>query len=221
MAEIEEKYRDLEEYANRIDRDYLKKNFSRAELKELVDKLNTVRVYSLTSDIIDLIRQKRLEEYPQLLDVHNFPILNEIDFITKEEKIELDKYLVKLRVGNYCSGLWRAIKHRTKQEQVEKWLCDHGILEKKYFLMCPACWEGHMTKALSVDEKESVIHAFEQYKNESEDYSEYMKTINDVVHFDCMECEEYSEIEDFFNHSLKWNEVLVMKSERDKRLDNV
>ncbi|MED2125970.1 hypothetical protein P4V88_02280 [Bacillus thuringiensis] len=210
------KYNELNEFLNSISLDDLRKQFNRHELNEFKSNLYNTKLRSLAYEISKMTDEMKIEEFPQLLGVHHFPILNEIDFLTEEQKINLDKELVRYRVGNYVSGLWKITRDESKRKQLLKWLLDNGILETKYAALCPYCHNGNVTDIMTTQEKDKLDSMFSDYKKAyDEDLEEKLQDILENV---CMECNSFTEVDDL--KELKYTEYHQMKKERDNSLDN-
>lgn len=210
------KYNELNEFLNSISLDDLRKQFNRHELNEFKSNLYNTKLRSLAYEISKMTDEMKFEEFPQLLGVHHFPILNEIDFLTEEQKINLDKELVRYRVGNYVSGLWKITRDESKRKQLLKWLLDNGILETKHAVLCPYCHNGNVTDTMTTQEKDKLDSMFSNYKKAYDEDLE--ENLQDILEHACMECDSFTEVDDL--KELKYTEYHQMKKERDNSLDN-
>ncbi|PFU84654.1 hypothetical protein COK91_03120 [Bacillus cereus] len=216
--QILEKYKEFNEFLMSVSIEDLRKQFNRHELNTFKSNLYNTKLRSLAYEISKMTDEMKIEEFPQLLGVHHFPILNEIDFLTEEQKINLDKELVGYRVGNYVSGLWKITRDESKRKQLLKWLLDNGILETKHAALCPYCHSGNVTDIMTTQEKDKLDSMFSDYKKVyDEDLEEKLQDILENV---CMECDSFTEVDDLKLEELKYTEYYQMKKERDKSLDN-
>jgi hypothetical protein len=219
LEEIVRKFEEFSSYVAGIDREELKKQFTRKELDEFNEKIWNVRNINLWGDVRKIIDEKKLEEYPELLGVHNFPVLKEIDFMTEEEKITLDTKLTGYRVGDYLSGFWRFTK---KEKELKEFLLDKGIIKKVYYLECN-CEEYFLSEKLSEEEKNELEALFKKPNAEwtDADHELYNKQLESYCN-DCGACEDDSTVKEYFERgSIHFKELLTVVAERDTSLDNV
>ncbi|WP_342761958.1 hypothetical protein [Bacillus sp. BR3(2024)] len=210
------KYKEFNEFLVSVSIDDLRKQFNRQELNTFKDQLYDAKLRSLAYEISKMTDEMKIEEFPQLLGVHHFPIINEIDFLTEEQKINLDKELVRYRVGNYVSGLWEVTRDEKVRGQLLTWLLNNGVLETKHAVLCPYCHNGNITQIMTTKEKDNLDAMFIQYKKEyAEDLEEKLQNI---LEFGCMECDSFTEVDDL--KELNYTEYHQMKKERDNSLDN-
>lgn len=213
-------YKAFNEFLNSISLDDLRKQFNRHELNEFTDELYKLNLRNIAYDLNQVVKQMKLEEFPQLLGVHRFPVLKGINFMTEEKKIELDKELVRYRVGNYLPYLGRYTKEVDKLEQ---FLLENEVIEKKYVVTCPCCGaEEWLSSPQSLEQKSKLELLLT--KNEV-DYCEAEEEFESTVDCICLNCNffpEYNEMRDYAKKGqVRFKELLRMKMERDKSLDNV
>lgn len=225
------------------------KKYSRNDLTEFAHQL--IACSSFSSIIVQLdklIEEKKLEEYPQLKGVHHYPEVDEIEFLSEDEKIKLDTYLSRLR-PNYSyilmgSSAWGDIftsnhleEVHIEGEQTISFLDSKGIIQKNYQIYCPCC-HGRV----SICEQEQIIECLEYFRLSEFGKSDYIKKLSHEeknnlsnkledlyvktcdLDLYCDGCEEGFEInkemiEDIINDS--YYHVYKLIKERDKSLDNV
>ncbi|WP_049946664.1 hypothetical protein [Bacillus cereus] len=210
------KYKEFNEFLMNISIDDLRKQFNRRELNTFKGKLYDTKLRSLAYEISKMTDEMKIEEFPQLLGVHHFPIINEIDFLNEEQKIELDKELVRYRVGNYVSGLWKVTRDEKVRKQLLEWLINKEILETKHAVLCPYCHNGNVTDVMTTQEKVNLNSMFSNYK---EAYDEDLEEkLQDILENVCMECDAFAEVDDL--KELNYTEYHQMKMKRDDSLDN-
>lgn len=211
------KYKELNEHLLSIDLNQLRQHYTRQELDEFKSELNGIKLRSLAYEISKITKQIKEKEYPDLLGVHHFPIINEIDFLPEKTKIDLDSYLLKHRVGNFVYSFWKVVPREDSRKQLEQWLEEKGVIEKHYAVICPNCYERNISKFMTPTEKETLEKMFKQYKtsydNESYEY------LSKVLDNGCSECDDWMEFEDM--EELRFKDEYKMMMEKDTSLDNV
>lgn len=214
--EILKKYNELNEFLQGIDIETLQKEYTRSELKELQSAIYGVKLRSLAYEISEVVDKMKKEEYPELLGVHHYPGLKEIDFLSEKQKIELDKYLVKFRKGNYVSNLWRIGNDSKLAKKIEQFLIDKGIVEKVFYVNCSRCSDNYLSKQLTETEK---LELDELFKDPSKIEERQDKLEDGTLYEYCDECSY--EINFERPSLLQYAELLKLVKERDKSLDNV
>lgn len=223
LEEVLQKFEELSSYVAGIDREELKKQFTREELKAFNDKLSDIKSNSLWYDVHKIIDAKKLEEYPELLQVHNFPVLKEIDFMTEEQKIKLDERMSGFRVGESIGGISRFVSDYRK---LEKFLVEKGVAERFYYLQC-SCEEMFLSDELSEEDKVKLeVIMKKEYNGLTEKWTKEDKEFYDEkVQEYCADCYAASEYHDVNRQlergQLYFKEILKMKMKRDDSLDNV
>ncbi|PGM92284.1 hypothetical protein [Bacillus cereus] len=214
------KYKEFNEFLDSISLDDLRKQFNRHELNEFVSVLYKFKLRSLAYDINQMTKQLKLEEFPQLLGVHRFPILREIDFMTEEKKIEFDKELVRFRVGNYLPYLGR---YTDEIDKLEQFLLENGVIEKKYVVTCPCCGADEwLSSPLTLEQRNKLDTLLAKSEEDYCDAEEEFESIVDCICEECGFSPEYYEMRKYAREErVNYKELLKMKMERDKSLDNV
>lgn len=208
IKEIIKKYEEFSTYLDSIDFDELTKNWTRQQLLEMEETLSSIKLRSLSYEISKLADKKKLEEYPQLLGVHHYPEINEIDFLSEKKKIELDNYLAMMFKGSYVYNLWR---FTTDTERLQNTLVEKGVFEEVYFITCPYHRKEKLAK---IDEKK--LNELKEAK-ENNDY-ETLETFFEELNY-CDDCHDHVQ------HS-EWNidcikKEYILAKDRDKSLDNI
>lgn len=214
FEEIKTKYQEFNTYLESIDLQDLRKKHSREELKKLSKELYAIEIRSLAYELSKITEEMKKEEFPQLLGVHRYPVLKEIDFLTEEEKIKLDKHLVMVRKGNYLYGLHNVTRNSEKVKMILKFLLERGVVEESYFALCPRCGSGHISAQLGKNEKEKLDIVMKD-KN----HSERDEVLEKYLEYVCMDCDSEPNVEHL--SELFYKTVHKMMIERDKSLDNV
>jgi peptide subunit release factor 1 (eRF1) len=214
LEKIKEKFIEFNTYLESIDLNELRKKHTRAELKKLSEDLYSINIKSLAYEISKLVDEMKKEEFPELLGVHHFPDLREIDFLTDEKKIKLDEHLARVRVGNYLYGLRNVIKDSKKIKMVEQFLLEKGIVEDRYYVLCPVCGTGHISNELNKEQKAELEEVVKDLN-----HKEREETLEKYLEYICMDCEIEADIRNLT--SLYFKTVYKMKKERDGSLDHV
>lgn len=210
--EIINKYLEFSHYLESVNLNELRKKFTRKELNELKGILNNIEIRSLPYEIGEITEEMKKEEYPELLGIHHYPILKEIDFLTEREKLELDKFLVKFTPNrDYIQTFWKVVKNPKKTDLLVEFLINQGIVEERHVILCPSCHESHMSIMMTNDEKETLKNLI-QSKTDYEELEQYLEMV-------CDEC--FSELEPSQIEDRCVKTYLLLVKERDKTLDHV
>lgn len=222
MEEVLKRMKEFSQYLDEINLEELTAKNKRQEIEHLREEFRKIRLRSVSYELGMIAKEMKLKEYPELLGVHNFPVLKEIDFLTEEKKIELDKLLVKLRKGSILFGsvLGRVIPERSDLEKTLKWMVENEILEKEYRVLCPRCMEHYIGKSarFTVEEREKLDESWKNYLEGGRVYEDYEKVLKYVEDF-CEECD--MELDTDVGKKFQYEEQWKMAIERDKSLDNV
>lgn len=214
--EILNHYTAFNDYLESVDLSKLKEQLTREEMNEFTSVLFNTKGRNLAIEVSDMAKEMKIEEYPQLLGVHRFPILNDIDFLNEQQKIALDKYLGQHLVGNSVSGLWKITRNEKARKHLTQWLTTHNVLEENYFVLCPSCLDGFVTSNMDSEEKNHLLSLLEEFKNDNR-YELWEELSNKLG--GCMECEDMLVIEELKELNFKTYHKMAM--ERDKSLDNI
>lgn len=210
---IKEKYKEFAAFLDGIAIEEIEKEYSRSDLKELSKELSNINLRSFSYEITKMIQKKKEEEYPELLGIHHYPVLKEIDFLSEEKKLELDKFLARFVVGNELSGLSR-LMYSKDLKRFEEFLIEKRIAEVKFYACCPICDSGWISKLLTIEEKKLVETLVEDKKNE--DRSEILEM---YLQYCCSQCDEEPDFERI--DTVNFGRLLKIVQGRDTSLDRV
>jgi hypothetical protein len=229
LQKIIEKYIEFNAYLNGININEFNK-FSRSALIEFAKELRQQTHFRyIPSEINEIINEKKLEEYPQLLGVHHYPELKELDCISDEDKVILDNYLNDIGCRKYIhktSVAWRNISKKwnsTTQDKIFKFLEDRGIVERYYNIRL--CCNDEVFS-------QTVINNYLCYfklKASGELYDNYDKyeSLIESIGYDsegtCEECgEEYEITKEIIEKVIQdtGRHIYRIIKERDKTYDN-
>lgn len=125
-------YKELKEMNNNLDLNEVRKKCTYSEVKEIYDLMKyCTSDKSVVEEVSDIMASKKEEEYPEILGVHYFPEILELDFLSEKEQIQLDDTL-RTAYSSYRKRL--DLIHLEKD--VLEALIEKGILEKEYLLSC-------------------------------------------------------------------------------------
>lgn len=112
------------------------------EVKNTLNYLETKDLYYLMiycfnnkeieSSLCKIMTEKKLKEYPEILGVHYYPIIKDIDSISEEQKVVLDK-LIKDAFSKYNV---RVKLSKQIEPNVLEFLVENKILKKEYVFHC-------------------------------------------------------------------------------------
>lgn len=223
LTKVVEKYREFSNFLNEVDLSDINKKYSRKELQDTVKNIRNIDIRSMTLEISRIEEKMKLEEHPELLEVHNFPILKKIDFLSEEKKIELDRYLVRLRVGNYVakSGLYTIARKPEVNHQLIEWLKDNGVIAEQWLVNCINCSDT-LGKVETNSEKAVLDNSLKAYR-ETYDYQHYERIMDVLNNQDlCMECDILlDDMLENYSGDFMYEPIYKMQMERDRSLDNV
>jgi len=215
MKDILQRFEEFKEYLNGIDLESIKQKHTRAELKEFSKQLYNVKVRSLAYEVNQTAEEMKKEEFPQLLGVHRYPIINEMEFLTENQKIELDKFLVMIRKGGYVSGLWKISNKAEVIKKIEQYLIEKGVVEEQFVVNCPNCSGERMSSMMNTEEK-AKLEALLSKEPSWERYEE----LEGLLHYVCNECDTELNLEKIKVQNIKYKTFLKLVMERDTTLDH-
>jgi len=231
LQTIINKYNEFDTYLNTINiNDF--KQYSREELTKFAKELPSYFSFRyLTSEINEIIEEKKLQEYPELLGVHHYPEIKELNFISEEDKIKLDDFLVEWGWNSYLheyTPKFRNIFKEYKLEIVNKildFLVSKQILDKYYkmYICCDYIIvdEEKINKYLRAFELNERIDLSEEEREEHCELYNRLDYLN-FVDF-CPECDNEVEITKELIMETVNNPSYLYKiiKQRDKTYDNV
>ena len=138
LQTIINKYTEFDTYLKEININEFKQ-FTREELTQFKNELPSCFSFRyLTSEINDIIEEKKLQEYPELLGVHHYPEIKELNCISEEDKIKLDNFLVEWRLHSYLHKYTHKLREMSKNwsdkiiNEILEFLVSKQILERYY-----------------------------------------------------------------------------------------
>lgn len=126
----------LKEFVEKnIDFEEVDKKYNYLDAKELINSLGSIKHEYKTKNFLEY---KKLREYPEIIGVHYFSEIKEIDWLTEEEKVNLDYILMERQ--NY-SEVWRY------DDKTIEFLMENKIIEKYYVFTCVHdCWKKYVSE---------------------------------------------------------------------------
>lgn len=156
VLETEKKYKITKEKADELFKSVREKSknlrvkdfecFNFEELKETIENLYLFLPKEVKDEVTYLLEEKKIEKYPFLKKACYFPELNNIDFLSEEEILKLDKILkfpntdkiTKVRLN--VSKIFEILDERENElkilEDIIRFLLDAEIIEKEYIIDC-------------------------------------------------------------------------------------
>ena len=196
--------------------------FSREELSEFAKKSREFRQRFITLEVDKIIDQKKHEEYPELLGVHHYPELKEIEFLTKEQLVQLDNEIAYNR-GVHVTFHLKSDIEWDLHEKVYDFLVSKGILIKEIHLDCNCGRSSWISRSFDEKYKEQWLEDFKKSNEEYEAVGLLEKGEFEFFGY-CEECEEYYEFGELtkeFIENLHFNHHYVKIKERNKQWDNI
>ena len=229
LQTIINKYTEFNKYLNSININEFKQ-LSREELIEFKNELPSYFSFRyLNSEIDEIIKEKKLQEYPELLGVHHYPDIKELDFISEEDKIKLDEFISAWGFNSYLHEYTRKLRdinenwnHKIAIKILE-FLTLKQIL-KRYYKLYICCDyiivdEEKLNKYLRLFElKESK----ELSDKEGKEFDNLYTKLDYLTCF-CPDCDNEIEItkEMIMDTVNNPNYLYKIVKERDKSYDNV
>ncbi|MFF2531609.1 hypothetical protein ACFVS2_22135 [Brevibacillus sp. NPDC058079] len=212
------KYIEFKQFLDEINIEDLN-SLTRHELIELQEQLRDVKHRYLSVEIGKIIEAKKVEEFPQILGIHHYPDLKEIDFLSEETKLKLDKHLIHFRVGEHFNSFYKFAQSNERLEKLENFLVEKGIAERFYILLCPHCSQGYLTEPLLKNEFELLEKDIKAIENDEE--FEMFECDGRIDRY-CMTCEDYADLTKLKDEErFIVKDILKMAKERDTTYDHV
>ena len=231
LQSIINKHKEFNTYLKEININEFKQ-FSREELTEFTKILPSLFSFRyLTAEINQIIENKKIQEYPELLGVHHYPEIKELDYISEEDKIKLDNFLVEWKFGSYLyeytpklTGLFKNWSNEiVNLNNILDFLKSKQILER-YYKMYICC------DYIIVDEDKinDYLRLFELYKKKDlseeklEEYDKLQIKVNYLYEY-CPECDNEIKItEEMIMDTInKPSYLYKIIKERDKSYDKL
>jgi hypothetical protein len=230
LRNIIDKYIEFNKYLNEINIEDFKQ-FSREELTEFNSTLRKSDDFRfLCLEIDEIVKEKKLQEYPELLGVHHYPEIKKLDCISDEDKIKLDNYLADMRFNSYIykhSDKWDRLSKKWDKDVSDKvfeFLISNNIIKRFYKLK--VC---HDTMIFDDEKINKYFKLFSLKKRtdklsdkEWEEYNELEQEL-DYLEYCCIDCDREICITKEMITSLINNSNAYMYKvikERDKTFDN-
>lgn len=240
LENIIDKYKEFNDFFNGLDINSFK-DFNREELKEFYNALrDNDRQRYLSLEIHKLMEEKKKEEFPQLLKVHNYPMLNEIDFLNEEKKVELDRVLLSFGKNSYFGVINRrwfdfieGFDNKDEMaEKILKFLLDKNMISRSFEI--ETCCDRAV---VTYEQLENIIRYKELLLKENKTNNDYYEIeelkmnmpyniyfLEDGIQY-CQECDEevdisLEEYKEMLNSKLN-NCYCKLIVDRDTKYDNL
>lgn len=203
---------------NELDLDEVKNTLNYTKAKEIYQKVS----YSMDDKdkrilFRKIIEDKKINEYPEILDVHYYAIIKQIDFLNNDEKVNLDIQIKEAyNERRNIEGLLNL------EPRILDFLIKNKILEKQYIFHCD-CNDNECGDKIISQEK------FDKLKNYWYKESEGIETTKEEdkeMWYGCFEtgCWNDGSVEIYsletFNENLRRIEYDVIQKP-DMTLDNI
>ena len=239
INQYEAKYRELAIIEKQLSNLALKEieNLSYIEAKEYYNNMvKDYTVYEVRQTIEDLLKKKKEQEYPEILDVHYYPCIKDMGFLTKEQQILLDKFLMenydyRKRINKY--KLLDVLNLNLKSYQVDynnpivdkviDFLLNKRIFEKQYVFYCH-CYHNHRT--IFTEEQKQQFYKYHNFDNNNctnEELKEHEMSYYNTLWVDCDNDLGYkiSSIKDFEENLDSYSYIYKIIAEPDMTLDKL
>lgn len=207
------KYQELKDMSSNIDLEDVKK-LSYQEVKEFFKLIIYMNNDETTSNVKEIMEAKKAELYPEILGIHYFKEIKEIDFISEEEKIKLDRLLSKRNIKrNEINSL---------DEKVVNFLLEKKILEKNYVVSCSHYHNFDCQERVFTSEK---VEKLKSYWKKLSNGEETTDEEDEELNCGCFElyCDydriEITNLEEFEEHLYEIRYKLIKNP--DRTLDNL
>lgn len=230
QAELDKMFKEIIEKGKKLSID----DFKDIQYKELKDIFKDIYVYmndDLRNKVTELLNEKKVELYPILKTACYFPELNNIDFLSKEEIVKLDKELknfrirvnsTRLRVNELYSVLKEKENTEDLMEKILQFLLDNKIIEREYVLHCNCeeedyndfgCSKAYITETnLKKHKRAWELSKKDKTDEESIEFEKYMEDGFGYIMISCdRDCIEiYSQ--ESFDKCQKYIQYMFIKS---------
>lgn len=186
---------DIDNFNNSINLDEIYNNFTYQQIKETYNNIKSDTTYDFREKFEELLQKKKKATYPELSIASNYPIINEMDFLTIEQKTGLDNLLAKnFDKGSYVmtgSTAWNKVFKYNNEltDKVLEFLHSKGVLERTYKISCGCGEYSDCTGELITQEqydKFISVHSISDDKIDKmndEEYENYRKQLEEDGYF--------------------------------------
>jgi len=201
-----------------LDLEEVKLSLNYAQIKELYRLiLSRNNNHERLGILKEIMINKKILEHPQLNDVHYFPAISEINFISNEAAIALD-ILIKSAYKNR-----RALQQlRDMDSQIIDFLIEKSIIEKVYIFHCTCESDECSDEEIS----QEMFDKLKAYWKKGEDGEETTKEEDNSINYGCFETGcwndgtvEICSLKDFDEHLIRIDYKVKVKP--DMTLDNL
>lgn len=208
-------------------------NLSYLDSKNYFNTIKDYINYETEKEIRNLLIKKKGQEYPGIFEVHYYPCIKEMNFLTKEQQINLDKFLMKKQ--RYTMNKYTILDNLNPKsinlnksydnqmsDKIIEFLINKGILEKQYEFYCHCGCE--YTTIFTEEQKRRFFnwHNFDTQNCTDEEYEKHEENYNDgFLWVNCRRDEEYelSSIKEFEDNLDGYVYKIIAKP--DMTLDNL
>ncbi len=219
---VHELYKELKKVNSMIDLEEVQRDLNYGQVKELFNMLSySISEKDVQDELEKIMDNKKIEEYPKILGVHYYPIIKEMDFISEERKIELDRFIEGC---NRRASLKRDISIELNSEEI-KFLVDNEILEPIYSFYCNCC--GNCEPELITQSQKDKFYEYHNFDYKNKTKEEICKHQEDnfgdgYIEVGCWN-DGYYEVTNIeeFEHNVSEHIKYNIKVKPDMTLDNI
>lgn len=161
---------ELNELNSLIDIDEVEENLDYDEMKDLMNLIGyRIKDKYIKDRLNEIMKNKKVEKYPELLGVHFFKELKEIDFLNENEKIKLDQILKMASDKPSKRYLIRELDNK-----VIEWLISNKVITRIYSFSCKCENSSECGKEYMTEEEKNKFYKFHDfdYINSTEEEKE-------------------------------------------------
>lgn len=177
---LNELWRKTKEANDKLDLEEVKNNLNYADSKKLYQILSTgSNNKEKCEELKKIVYDKKVKEYPQIKDVHYYPIINTIDFLDKENKIKLD---ILLKESYQNAHKQKKLKNILDEKTIN-FLIDNAILERLYIFHCDCDNDFYCDDKIITEEQFDKLKTYWQKQAEGTNTDED----DEYMHYGCFE----------------------------------
>ena len=160
--ELDLEYCELKRLNSLIDLDEVESKLNYSDTKALYELLNFLTDDSdVEKQFKEILNTKKIAEYPDVLGVHYYPEIKEINFLSEQEKIDLD-VLVKNAIDRP--------KFQRKLSDLDmpilEWLISKNIMKKDYTFSCD-CQPSDCSKIYVSEDRKREFYEYHNFDYDS------------------------------------------------------
>lgn len=184
LEEVYQRYKEFGTYLEQLDLEQVKENYERKEIREYADRIREISLRSVAWELDEVEKKMKEDELPELKKAHRYPIINEVSFLSEEEKVDLDIRLARIGKGKFTYPKWITRGVGEKGEELIAWLVKRGVIEGYTEVICGRCYQGLLGRITLEQSGELGEIVRRSPNNEREDYEWLLNNLQEY----CSEC---------------------------------